>query len=76
MAMTATQLRQNVYRVLDEVLETGKPQEILRNGRKLLIVSSEPKRRRFEDAPKRQVLNCSFDELVETSWEKAWEPDP
>ena len=74
-AITATHLRSNIYNILDQVLETGSPQEILRNGRKLLIVPFEPKRHRFEDAPKRQILNCTFDELVTTSWESAWEPD-
>ena len=73
--ITATELRRNVYRVLDRVLETGVPQEIVRQGRKLMIVSSEPKRRRFEDAPKHQVLNCTYDELVDTSWEKTWNRD-
>ncbi len=74
-AMTATELRRNVYNVLDEVLATGKPQEILRQGRKLLIISAEPGKRSFASAPKRQILRCSFDELVATSWEDAWNPE-
>ena len=73
--LTATELRRNIYRILDEVLETGAAKEILRNGKKLLIVPAEPKRRRFEDAPRRKALNCSFDELVATTWEGAWKPD-
>ena len=74
-SLTATELRRNIYRILDEVLETGAAREILRNGKKLLIVPAEPKRHRFEDAPKRQALNCSFDELVDTTWENAWKPN-
>lgn len=35
-----------------------------------------PRLRRLDDLPRRRILNCSFDELVETSWEKAWRPDP
>jgi hypothetical protein len=36
-----------------------------------------PRRRlRLEDLPKRDGLNCTFDELVATSWEKEWRPDP
>ena len=30
---------------------------------------------RLDDLPKRDGLNCSFDELVETSWAHAWRPD-
>lgn len=72
--ITATDLRKNVYRILDEVLETGIAQEVQRNGKKVLIVPAEPRRRRFEDAPKRRVLNCSFDELVDTRWDESWKP--
>lgn len=73
-AVTATELRSNIYQILDEVLESGIAREIARKGRKLLIVSSEPKRRRLEDLPRRKVTNCTFDELVATSWENSWEP--
>lgn len=73
--LTATELRKNVYRILDEVLETGIAQEVQRHGKKLLIVPAEPRRRRFEDAPKRRVLNCSFDELVGTRWNESWKPE-
>lgn len=30
--LTASQLRQNIYRILDEVIETGRPVEIERKG--------------------------------------------
>ncbi|MBI1844327.1 MAG: hypothetical protein HYR89_06925 [Actinobacteria bacterium] len=39
--MTASKLRENVYRILDEVLATGTPVEIERNGRLLRIVPVE-----------------------------------
>ncbi len=73
--MNATTLRKNIYQVLDQVLESGVAQEIDRKGRKLLIIPAEPKRRRFEDAPKRRATTGTFDELVATSWEKSWSPD-
>jgi len=38
MAMSASELRQNIYNLLDEVLETGIPLEIERKGKKLRIV--------------------------------------
>jgi prevent-host-death family protein len=74
MGMTTTELRKNIYNVLDKVLETGVPQEVVRRGRTLLITPAEPKRRRLGDLPRRQILNCSFDDLVATTWE--WEPAP
>lgn len=71
-ALTATELRKNIYRVLDEVLKTGVPREVERKGQVLLIVPAEPRRRRLEDLPRRELLNCTFDELVATHWD--WEP--
>lgn len=70
--MTATELRRNVYQVLDDVLDTGHPAEIQRNGRTLLIVSAEPVVRDLSKIPKRKFSTVSFDELVATTWE--WEP--
>jgi prevent-host-death family protein len=43
--MNATRLRANLYAVLDEVIETGKPVEIVRKGRKLRIVPDHPVRK-------------------------------
>jgi hypothetical protein len=42
MPITASKLRANVYRILDEVIETGKPVEVVRKGAILAIVP--PKR--------------------------------
>lgn len=70
----ATQLRRDIYRILDHVLETGKSQEIERNGQRLVLLPAQP-RRDLSKIPKRKVMNCTFDELVNTSWADAWEPD-
>ena len=72
-AMTATELRKDIYRVLDEVLETGVPQEVTRGARTLMIVPAGGRRLRLEDLPRREASSCSPDELVETSWD--WSPE-
>lgn len=72
-AMTATELRKDIYRVLDEVLETGVPQEVTRGARTLVIVPAGGRRLRLEDLPRREASSCSPDELVETSWD--WSPE-
>jgi hypothetical protein len=41
MAVSATQLRQNIYAILDEALATGKPVEIERKGKILRIVPDQ-----------------------------------
>lgn len=72
--ITATQLRANVYRVLDEVLATGQPQEIERGNGRLLIVPANL-RRDLEALPKREVYAGSFDDLVAVSWADSWKPE-
>ena len=42
MIVTASELRQNVYKLLDQVLETGLPIEIERKGRRLRVVPADP----------------------------------
>lgn len=37
--------------------------------------SGQPKRDLSTIPRRRALLNCTFDKLVETSWEDAWEPD-
>lgn len=74
--LSATALRSRIYGVLDEVLETGQPQEVVRKGRLLRIVPVTPKRLDLNLVVRRDVLNCTPDELVETSWEYEWKPEP
>jgi hypothetical protein len=72
--MTATELRKDIYKVLDEVLETGNPLEVTRGSRTLMIVPAGGRRLRLADLPRREALICTPDELVETSWD--WTPEP
>jgi hypothetical protein len=76
MSLTATQLRKNVYRVLDEILETGRPVEIERKGRMLRIDLVEPragsKLSRLERRP--EVIVGDPDDLVEIDWSAEWNP--
>ena len=42
MRSTASKLRENLYRILDEVIETGVPVEVVRKGIVVRIVSEKP----------------------------------
>jgi hypothetical protein len=42
MALTASKLRENIYKILDQILETGVPVEIERDGKLLRISTVEP----------------------------------
>lgn len=73
MALSASALRQNIYRILDRVLETGVPQEIERNRRHLRIVPVE-KPSKLGNLRKRDLLKCQPEEIVHMDWSKEWRP--
>lgn len=76
MAISASKLRANVYRLLDEVLETGQPLEIERNG-KVLVVAPKEERSIWERLPRREgYIVGDPDELIHIDWSSEWNPDP
>jgi hypothetical protein len=76
MALSASKLRANIYRLLDEVLETGKPLEIERNGRTLLITPKE-KESIWDRLPRREgFIVGDPDDLIHIDWSSEWNPDP
>jgi len=76
MAMTATKLRADVYRLLDEVLETGQPLEIERNG-KILVITPKEEQSIWERLPRRKgAIVGDPDELIHMDWSSEWNPDP
>ena len=70
--LTASRLRANVYRVLDQVLATGAPVEIERHGRRLRIVLTSPGRsrttRKVTRLKPREYLRCRPKTLVHIDW--------
>jgi prevent-host-death family protein len=71
---TATRLRANLYRVLDEVLETGRPVEIERNGRVLRIVAAEPEDPLERLEPHPEAVRGDLDSLADLDWSHEWKP--
>ncbi|HEX4202269.1 MAG TPA: type II toxin-antitoxin system prevent-host-death family antitoxin [Chthoniobacterales bacterium] len=74
MVVKPSQLRANLYRLLDRVLKTGEPIEIDRAGKKLLLVPKE-KRSKLENLVKRDVIAGDPEELVHLDWSKDWRGD-
>lgn len=74
MSITASELRQNVYRLLDEVLETGVPLEIERKGRRLRLVPVERPSRLDRLVPHPGFVVGDVDDLDHIDWSKEWKP--
>jgi len=80
--VTASKLRENIYRLLDEVLESGHPIEIERKGKRLRIVpadpepseSRSPKQGRLGRLIKRDCLPEGTESLLGIDWSAEWKP--
>jgi hypothetical protein len=73
MALKASSLRENIYRILDQVLETGVPVEIERHGKLLRIVPEEP-RSKLDNLKARPYLLSDPEDLVHLDWSGEWRP--
>lgn len=71
--MKPSSLRENLYRVLDQVLETGMPIEIERRGKIVKITPAEP-RSKLANLKPRPYLLSDPEELVEMDWSGEWRP--
>ena len=65
------QLRQNLYNILDSVVDTGVPVEIERNGRLLRIVAEE-QGSKWDRLTAHQVVVGDPDDLVHVDWFDEW----
>lgn len=62
--VTLTALRNQLFKIVDRIIETGIPVEIERKGHKLLIVLEE-KKSKFDNLKKRNCIAGDPDELID-----------
>jgi hypothetical protein len=67
--VTPTELRTNIYNLLDEVLETGIPLEIKKADRRLLILPVEKVDKLQNLIVRPDVIQGNPEDLVDISWE-------
>lgn len=73
MIITASELRKNIYRVLDDVAERGVPVQVRRHGSVISLVA-EKKRSKLDNLKKRKVLTVDPESIVHMDWSKEWRP--
>lgn len=71
--LTASKLREDIYRILDQVLATGEPVEIERNGRRLRITADEPPTRMSRLVRRDGVVIGDSVDLVRLDWSDEWQ---
>jgi len=67
--ITPTELRENIYKLLDQVLETGVPVEIKRRGKIVRIAPAEKVDKFKNLAYRPEVIQGEPAELVDLAWE-------
>ncbi|MDA9272279.1 type II toxin-antitoxin system Phd/YefM family antitoxin [bacterium] len=75
MTITPTQLRANLYKVLDQVLETHQPIEILRKGQilKLIIEDKQHHRKLTNLEPHPDAILGDPNDFVDADWSSYWQ---
>ena len=74
MAITLTQLRSVLYRLIDEVIETGRPLVIDRNGHTVVIGRSPAESKLAALIDRREVIAGAPAELVDLDFTDEWRP--
>jgi len=67
--ITPTELRKNIYNVLDEVLATGIPVEIIRNGKTLKIIAAESSDKLQNLCSRPNFIAGDSDDLADIHWD-------
>lgn len=73
-AMSASRLRADIYRVLDEILRTGQPVEIERGGKRLRIVPVDRPSRLASLEPHPGTMIGDAEDFVHIDWSDEWRP--
>ena len=71
MIVTTSKLRSNIYKFLDQVLETGIPLEIKRKGQMLKIVP-EKKKSKLDNLVEHNSIVGDPEDLVHVDWSHEW----
>ena len=72
--ISATRLRQNLYNILDSVVDTGVPVEVERRGRMLRIVAEE-RGSKWDRLTAHKTVAGDPDGLVHVDWSHEWRGD-
>lgn len=68
--ITPTELRGNLYQILDDILDTGIPIEIDKDGKKLMITPLEPTNKLQSLKQRENIIKGDPTDLVDITWEK------
>ena len=73
MKVKATQLRANIFKILDHVAESGETVEVVRKG-SVLKITPDRRNRKLGGLPRRKCVVGDPEDLVHVDWSAAWRP--
>ena len=71
MRITASKLRENIYRILDDAINTGTPVEVVRKGTVVRIVP-EKRASKLGRLKKRRGFKGDPDDIIRMDWSREW----
>ncbi len=72
--VTATELRKNIYKLLDQVLSSNVPLEVERKGKRLIIIPADRKPGIASLLLHEDCIVGDPEELVHMDWSGEWRP--
>jgi prevent-host-death family protein len=72
--MTASELRAQIFKILDQVIETGVPVEIERKGRIVRLVVDSPPSKLSKLMRRDDFIKGDAGDLVHVDWSSEWQP--
>ena len=69
--ISLTELRQDIYNLIDEVISSGQPLRIERKGHLLTIVP-ESKGAKLDRLKEHDIILSDAEDLVQNDWSKNW----
>ena len=75
MKISVTKLRTDLYRIVDQVIESGVPVEIERNGQVVKLVPSVKKSKLANLKTHPNVINGDPDDIIHVNWNEHWHED-
>ncbi len=73
MTVTVSGLRQNIYRLLDRVIETGQPLDVKCGDRLLKIVAEKPASK-LARLSRHKCIRGNPEKMVHLDWSGEWKP--
>lgn len=71
--LSATELRANIYQVLDQVLATGVAATVIRHGKTIRLVPESPPSKLDALEPHPQFLTVPAEDLIHLDWSGEWQ---